>query len=58
MPPLVTYVDDGAARRNRTLDILVTKQVLYQLSYDGFLIGRSGQSRTGYALVFSQPLFR
>ena len=34
---------NGADRRTRTVDLLVTKQLLYQLSYTGMLIcGRHG----------------
>ena len=36
-PASTTYTSDtsGAVSRNRTLDILITKQALYLLSYDG-----------------------
>lgn len=39
VPASTTYASDtsGAVTRNRTLDILITKQALYLLSYDGLI---------------------
>jgi hypothetical protein len=33
-----TFVVTGAGERNRTLDLLITSELLYQLSYSGNLI--------------------
>ena len=34
----------GAGERTRTADLLITNQLLYQLSYAGFLRARDGRS--------------
>ncbi len=55
--------DDGAPRRNRTADPIITNDVLYQLSYRGIAAGlkKSQQTRKaafkppGTALTVSVP---
>ncbi len=51
----------GAGSRNRTRDLLITNQLLYQLSYAGLrrIIGaawqpRNGASRGGYLIICSR----
>ena len=41
-----TRMDIGAGERNRTLDLLITSELLYQLSYSG--ISLLFQSGTNY----------
>ena len=38
LPYLETLVFTGAGRRSRTLDLLITSQLLYQLSYAGDVV--------------------
>ena len=35
-----TLISIGAVDRNRTYDLLITNQLLYQLSYNGVFVGR------------------
>jgi hypothetical protein len=56
----------GAGERSRTLDLLITSQLLYQLSYTGKLFidttfqknGGSGRNRTADTRIFSPLLYR
>ena len=38
--------DNGAARRNQTLDPMITDHPLYLLSYDGIMVGEDGVEPT------------
>ncbi len=52
--------EDGAGERSRTLDLLITSQLLYQLSYTGnkYINGGSGRNRTADTRIFSPLLYR
>ena len=62
---LETFAFTGAGERNRTLDLLITSELLYQLSYSGIfltfhLICLSGNSIIGYfrSVLFNDAKFR
>ena len=52
--------ENGAGERSRTLDLLITSQLLYQLSYTGnkYINGGSGRNRTADTRIFSPLLYR
>jgi hypothetical protein len=49
-----------AIERDRTVDLLITNQLLYQLSYDGLptLKNAAPQNRTGDTRIFSPLLYQ
>ena len=48
---------DGAEKRNRTLNLLITSQLLYQLRYFGIIYNGGGQrARTADPLLVRQML--
>ena len=49
---------NGAGERIRTLDPLITSQMLYQLSYTGAVYGGFGRNRTADTRIFSPLLYQ
>ena len=52
MKTLQPFVLSGAGTTNRTRDLLITSQLLYQLSYAGFEVAHSIKPYEGVQLFF------
>ena len=54
------HQEKHAGDRSRTHDLLITSQLLYQLSYTGIILkyGGSGRNRTADTRIFSPLLYR
>src|SRR4051794_5576804 len=48
----IGHLSRGAGSGNRTRDLMITSQALYQLSYPG--LGWGGSLRTGFSLTFDR----
>ena len=58
MHPRSKTREQGAGDGTRTRNLLITNQLLCQLSYTSMDAGASGQSRTGDTRIFSPLLYQ